>query len=253
MCWVGISVWLRAGSSAPGTVPGRGWPQCSQSRDLVRTLVSGSEMRPRQPLVILPASFPQCMRAERPPSPAQRWDCRWAAVQENRFGGGSPVGGGWGPKQPTCLNWSGPPGQQVARARALPREQTWPGWGGALWLSPFSTPTKLGAPSMRLPHSSPQNTVHSTLPGLGDPDRPRSPSRLLCPHLSCSSSSSPGPYTPTLPDLPRRAPRSPARLGPTASSLSAQICPRLAAGPASLLTSPLCLPIPAPQPAACGP
>lgn len=97
--------------------------------------------------------------------------------------------------------------------------------GGALCLSPFSTPTKLGAPSMRLPHSSPQNTVHSTLPGLGDPDRSRSPSRLLCPHLSRSSSSSPGPYTPTLPHLPRRAPHSPACLGPTASSLSAQICP----------------------------
>ena len=62
-----------------------------------------------------------------------------------------------------------------------------PGQGrGALCPSPFSTPTKPGAPSVRLPHSRTQNTVYSTLPGLGDPDRPRSPSRLLCLRLPCS-------------------------------------------------------------------
>lgn len=164
--WVGISVWLRAGSLAPGTVPRRGWPQCGQSRDPVRTLVSGYAMWPRQPLVVLPASFPreQGVRAERPPSPAQRWDCRWAAVQENRFGGGSPVGGGWGPKQPTCLNWPGPPGQQGAP----PGKQTWPGWGRPL-LQPLLYPHQAGSPFNAAPPFQPPE--HCPF----HPPRPRGP------------------------------------------------------------------------------
>ena len=252
--WVGISIWLRLALQHLAQCPAWGRPQHSESRDPVRTLVSGSTMRPGSPwLSSRLLSREQGVRAERPPSPAQRWGHRWAAIQENRFGSRSPVGGGWGPKQPTCLNWPGPPGQQVARARALPGEQTWPG-SGALCPSLLSTPTKPGAPSVRLPPSSPQNTVHSTLPGLGDPDQSRSPSRLLCPRLPCSSSSSTRPYTPTLPHLPRRAPPSPARPGPTASCL-----PRFA--PIWLQAQPhsspwplsLCLPIPTPQPVACGP
>lgn len=253
MCWVGISVWLRAGSSAPGTVPGRGWPQCSQSRDPVRTLVSGSEMRPRQPLVVLPASFPQCMRAERPPSPAQRWDCRWAAVQENRFGGGSPVGGGWGPKQPTCLNWPGPPGQQVARARALPGEQTWPGWGAPSASAPSPPPPsweplQYGSPipaprTLSIPPSQASGTLIDPVlpPGFSALTSLAAPAPLLAP-------------TPRLsPICPGVRPAHLPALVPLPPHCLPRFAPRLAAGPASLLTSPLCLPISTPQPAAFGP
>lgn len=102
------------------------------------------------------------MRAERPPSPAQRWDYRWAAVQENRFGGGREPSGrrvGTQAANLSQLAWASWPaggqGQGSARGTDLARVR------GALCPSPFPTPTKLGAPSMQLPHSSPRNTIHS--------------------------------------------------------------------------------------------
>lgn len=129
-----------------------------------------------------------------------------------------------------------------------------PGQGrGALCPSPFSTPTKPGAPSVRLPHSRTQNTVHSTLPGLGDPDRPRSPSRLLCLRLPCS----PAPLliptsrlSPICPDVrpPHLTPGPNASCLPRFAPVWPQAQPHSSPWPLSL-----CQPIPAPQPVACGP
>lgn len=94
----------------------------------------------------------------------------------------------------------------------------WPG-SGALCPSPFSTPTKPGAPSVWLPIPEPR-TVHSTLPGLRTLTDPFS-LRLLCLRLPCS----PAPLLIPTSDSPPSAQTSPPSPHPWSQCLP--VCPDL--------------------------
>lgn len=86
------------------------------------------------------------MRTKRLPPLAQRQDYQWAASQENRFGNGSPAGGGWGPSsQPVSTGldllasrWPEPGLCQRVQFPWLP----WLGWGPS---ASSLIPTKPGA------------------------------------------------------------------------------------------------------------
>lgn len=98
--WVGIFVWFMAGFPAPGTVPSIRLAPSSVSlvtyEDAHKQVWDAAPPFPRRAAPFLWEQLCE-MRPNRLPSLAQRKNHQWAAIQENRFGSGSRVGGGWGP------------------------------------------------------------------------------------------------------------------------------------------------------------
>lgn len=109
-----------------------------------------------------------------------------------------PSGRRVGTQQPTCLNWPGPPGQQVTRARAPPGVQfpclLWGGTGLARVRGPLPQPVLYPASQEPLqqrsripaPGTLPIPPAQASIPGppARGPDLPCPLSRLLCPRLS---------------------------------------------------------------------